>query len=202
MFNFGFGEPPPHDQCFPSAHACVWFLKAPLEGSRRTTGGVCVGGGGDWKGFRPLASGQIHPDVSALGRGRLHPHPPCWGPAAVWAGRVGGPWPLFEGVKRGRCLSYRRERLKWGGGVVVGWHRWHVHAHKSMHVCYDRVGWCSGHMASSNWSPYWPVYGAGGWAVSQLDLSDGIASTSLITPRTTSLSPPFISPSSHRLRHL
>lgn len=41
-------------------------------------------------------------------------------------------------------------------------------------------------MGSSNWPPYWPVCSAGGRAVSQLDLSDGIPSTSLITPRTTS----------------
>lgn len=126
-----------------------------------------------------------------------------WSWPVRWRGRgCAAAWPVFRRLSRGAHGSTTGS--EWGG-VVAGLHRWHLCVFVCVWVCYDRVGWCPGHMGSSNWPPYWPVCSAGGRAVSQLDLSDGIASTSLITPRTTSAALPVcfhLAAPSTRLRHL
>lgn len=101
------------------------------------------------------------------------------------SGNGGRGWPLFRRLSRSvHGGTTGSERGGGGGSLLVCTDG--AGTRIGTHVYYDRVGWCPGHMGSSNWPPYWPVCSAGGRAVSQLDLSDGIPSTSLITPRTTS----------------
>lgn len=61
-------------------------------------------------------------------------------------------------------------------GVVAYLHRWHVFGGGGYEVLMMP---CNGHMGIGNWAPYCLVCRALGQPVTQLDLSDGIESSSL-----------------------